>query len=124
MRKELTKAEEQIMQILWRTEKAFIKDILEQFDEPKPAYTTVATIVKILEKKGFVSYKAYGNAFQFYPLISKDDYSKTHVNSIFKRYFKSSIKDVVSFFADNNKVNVNDIDEAIKLLTELKNKKP
>jgi BlaI family transcriptional regulator, penicillinase repressor len=124
MRKELTKAEEQIMQILWKTEKAFIKDILEQFDEPKPAYTTVATIVKILEKKGFVSYKAYGNAFQFYPLISKDDYSKTHVNSIFKRYFKSSIKDVVSFFADNNKVNVNDLDEAIKLLTELKNKKP
>jgi predicted transcriptional regulator len=124
MKKELTKAEEQIMQILWRTDKAFIKDILEQFDEPKPAYTTVATIVKILEKKGFVSYKAYGNAFQFYPLISKDDYSKTHMNSIFRRYFKSSIKDVVSFFADNNKVNLTDIDEAIKVLTELKNKKP
>jgi predicted transcriptional regulator len=124
MKKELTKAEEQIMQILWKSEKAFIKDILEQFDDPKPAYTTVATIVKILEKKGFVSYKAYGNAFQFYPLVSKDDYSKTHMNSIFKRYFKSSIKDVVSFFADNNKVNLTDIDEAIKVLTELKNKKP
>jgi predicted transcriptional regulator len=124
MKKELTKAEEQIMQILWKSEKAFIKDILEQFDDPKPAYTTVATIVKILEKKGFVSYKAYGNAFQFYPLVSKDDYSKTHMNSIFRRYFKSSIKDVVSFFADNNKVNLTDIDEAIKVLTELKNKKP
>jgi predicted transcriptional regulator len=123
MKKDLTKAEEQIMQILWKSEKAFIKDILEHFDDPKPAYTTVATIVKILEKKGFVSYKSYGNAFQFYPLISKDDYSKTHVNSIFKRYFKSSIKDVVSFFADNNKVHVNDIDEAIKVLTELKQKK-
>lgn len=124
MKKELTKAEEQIMQILWKSEKAFIKDILEHFDDPKPAYTTVATIVKILERKGFVSYKAYGNAFQFYPLISKDDYSKTHVNSIFKKYFKSSIKDVVSFFADNNKVQVNDIDDAIKVLTELKRKKP
>jgi BlaI family transcriptional regulator, penicillinase repressor len=124
MKKDLTKAEEQIMQILWKSEKAFIKDILEHFDEPKPAYTTVATIVKILERKGFVSYKAYGNAFQFYPLISKNDYSKTHVNSIFKRYFKSSIKDVVSFFADNNKVQLNDIDEAIKVLTELKRKKP
>lgn len=120
---ELTKAEEQIMQILWKTEKAFIKDILEHFDDPKPAYTTVATIVKILEKKGFVSYKAYGNAYQFYPLITKTDYSKAHVNSIFKRYFKSSIKDVVSFFTDNNKVQVNDIDEAIKVLTELKNRK-
>lgn len=124
MKKELTKAEEQIMQILWKSEKAFIKDILEQFDDPKPAYTTVATIVKILEKKGFVSYKAYGNAFQFFPLISKDDYSITHVNSVFKRYFKGSMKDVVSFFADNNNVQVNDIDEAIKVLTELKRKKP
>lgn len=122
MKKDLTKAEEQIMQILWKSEKAFIKDILEHFDDPKPAYTTVATIVKILERKGFVSYKAYGNAFQFYPIISKDDYSKTHVNSIFKKYFKSSIKDVVSFFADNNKVQVNDIDDAIKVLTELKRK--
>jgi BlaI family transcriptional regulator, penicillinase repressor len=124
MKKDLTKAEEQIMQILWKCEKAFIKDILEHFDEPKPAYTTVATIVKILERKGFVSYKTYGNAFQFFPIISKDEYSKTHVNTIFKKYFKSSIKDVVSFFADNNKVHVNDIDEAIRVLTELKNKKP
>lgn len=120
---ELTRAEEQIMQILWKIEKGFIKDILEHFDDPKPAYTTVATIVKILERKGFVSYKAYGNAYQFYPLVSRKEYSQKHVNSIFKRYFKNSMKDVVSFFADNNKVNVNDIDEAIKLLTALKKKK-
>jgi predicted transcriptional regulator len=120
---ELTKAEEQIMQIIWRIEKGFIKDILEHFDDPKPAYTTVATILKILERKGFVSYKAFGNAYQFSPLISKTDYSQTHVNPLFDKYFKSSIKDVVSFFADNNKIQVNDIDEAIKLLTELKNKK-
>jgi predicted transcriptional regulator len=119
---ELTKAEEQIMQILWNIEKGFIKDILEHFDEPKPAYTTVATIVKILEKKNFVAFKAYGNAYQFYPLVSKADYSKTHVNSLFKRFFKSSIKDVVTYFADNNKVKVSDIDDAIKALTELKNK--
>lgn len=120
---ELTKAEEQIMQILWEIEKGFVKDILEHFDEPKPAYTTVATIVKILEKKGFVSHESYGNAHQFYPKISKDAYSKKYVNTIFKKYFKSSIKDVVSFFADNNKVNVDDIESAIKHLNELKNKK-
>jgi BlaI family transcriptional regulator, penicillinase repressor len=119
----LTRAEEQIMQILWKIEKGFIKDILEHFEEPKPAYTTVATIVKILEKKEYVSHILYGNAHQFYPLVSKDNYSKTHVNSIFKRYFKSSIKDVVTFFADNNKVSINDIDDAIKLLNEIKNKK-
>ena len=120
---ELTRAEEQIMQILWKIEKGFIKDILEHFDEPKPAYTTVATFMKILERKGYVFYKQFGNAHQYYPLISKDEYSRLHINSIFKRYFKSSIKDVVTFFSDNNKVNINDIDSAIKLLTEIKNKK-
>jgi BlaI family transcriptional regulator, penicillinase repressor len=120
---ELTRAEEQIMQILWAIDNGFIKDILDHFDEPKPAYTTVATIVKILEKKKFVSHKTFGNAHQFYALISKEDYSRTHVNTIFSKYFKSSMKDVVSFFADNNTVNINDIDNAINLLNELKNKK-
>ena len=118
---ELTKAEEQIMQILWEIEKGFVKDILEHFDKPKPAYTTVATIIKILEKKGFVTHKTYGNAHQFSPCITKEEYSKKHVNQIFKRYFKGSIKDVVSFFANNNSVNIKDIDNAIELLTDLKN---
>jgi predicted transcriptional regulator len=121
--RELTRAEEDIMQILWKLEKGFIKDILEHFDEPKPAYTTVATFMKILERKGYVSYEPFGNAHQFYPIISKAEYSKTHLNTIFSKYFKSSIKDVVTFFSDNNKVNINDIDSAIKLLTEIKNKK-
>lgn len=120
---ELTKAEEQAMQILWKIEKGFVKDLLEHYNEPKPAYTTVATIVKILEKKGYVSHNTYGNAHQFYPIISKEDYSNKHVNTIFKKYFSSSIKDVVSFFASNNKVETNDINDAIKLLNELKNKK-
>ena len=120
---ELTKAEEQIMQILWKIEKGFVKDILDHFNDPKPAYTTVATFMKILERKGYVSHKPYGNAHQFYPVISKEEYSTTHVNSIFERYFKNSIRDVVSFFTDNNKVSVSDIDNAIKLLNEIKRKK-
>jgi BlaI family transcriptional regulator, penicillinase repressor len=120
---ELTRAEEQIMQILWKIEKGFIKDILGHFDKPKPAYTTVATFMKILEKKGYVSHEPFGNAHRFYPVISKDDYFKTHLNPVFKQYFKNSIKDVVSFFSENNKVNLTDIDNAIKLLTELKNRK-
>jgi predicted transcriptional regulator len=119
----LTKAEERIMHILWQLEKAFIKDILEGFDDPKPAYTTVATVLKILEKKGFVAHRKYGNTHQFYPLISKSGYSKKHVNPVLKRYFKGSIKDVVTFFVENNKVHVNDIDEAIKVLKSLKKKK-
>jgi BlaI family transcriptional regulator, penicillinase repressor len=119
----LTKAEEQIMQILWEIEKGFVKDILDHFNDPKPAYTTVATFMKILEKKGFVSYKPFGNAHQFYPLISKEEYSAVHINSIFKKYFKNSIEDLVSFFTDYNKLSINDIDNAIKLLNEIKSRK-
>jgi BlaI family penicillinase repressor len=119
----LTKAEERIMHILWKLGKGFIKDILEEFDEPRPAYTTVATVVKILEKKGFVAYREYGNAYQFYPLISKTNYSRNYVNPLLKKYFKGSIKDVVSFFTENNKVHGSDIDDAIKLLKNLKKKK-
>jgi BlaI family penicillinase repressor len=120
---ELTKAEEEIMQILWEIEKGFVKEILDHFDDPKPAYTTVATFLKILEKKGYVSYKPFGNAHQFYPLISKEEYSATHVNSIFNKYFKNSIGDLVSFFTNNNKVSVKEIDNAINLLNEIKSKK-
>lgn len=119
----LTKAEEQVMQILWEIEKGFVKDLLIHYGEPKPAYTTVATILKILERKGYVNHKSYGNAHQFYPVISKEGYSNKHVNSIFKRYFSSSIKDVVSFFASNNEIGLDDIDDAIKLLDELKGQK-
>jgi BlaI family transcriptional regulator, penicillinase repressor len=119
----LTKAEEQIMHIIWQLEKCFIKDILEELDDPKPAYTTVATVVKVLEKKGFVAYREYGKAHQFYPLISRTSYSKKHVNPLFKRYFKGSIKEVVSFFAENNKIHTSDIEDAIKALKNLKKKK-
>ena len=120
---ELTKAEERIMQILWKMEKGFIKDILEDFDEPKPAYTTVATVVKILQKKGYVAYREYGNAHQFYPIISKTGYSRKHVNTVFKRYFRGSLKEVVSFFSENNKMHTNDIEDAIKILKSLRKKK-
>jgi BlaI family transcriptional regulator, penicillinase repressor len=119
----LTKAEEQIMHIIWQLEKGFIKDILEEFDDPKPAYTTVATVVRILEKKGFVAHREYGNAHQFYPLISRSGYSKKHVNPIFRRYFKGSMKEMVTFFGENNKVHTGDIDDAIKVLKNLKKKK-
>ena len=120
---ELTKAEAQIMQILWDIEKGFIKDILDGFDDPRPAYTTVATMFRILEKKGFVKYRPYGNAYQYYPLISRAEYTKTHIDSLFKRYFKGSITEVVSFFAHNNKVKVKDIDGAIQILKEIKKAK-
>ena len=87
--KELTRAEEQIMHILWEINQGFIKDILEKTDEPKPAYNTVSTIVRILEKKGFIGYKAYGKTHQYYPLISKETYRKELMGNVVKNYFSN-----------------------------------
>ncbi len=122
--KELTKAEDQIMQILWKLEKAFVKDIVEQMPEPKPAYNTVSTIVRILEKKGFVGYKAYGKTHEYFPLIKKQKYTQFYLNNLVKGYFNGSVQNLVSFFAAENKMEVKDIDALMKQLEELKNKKP
>jgi len=122
--KELTKAEDQIMQILWTLEKGFVKDIVEQMPEPKPAYNTVSTIVRILEKKGFIGYKAYGKTHEYFPLIAKEKYTRFYLNNMVKGYFNGSVQNLVSFFAKENKMDVQDIDMLMKQLEELKNKKP
>ncbi len=121
--KELTKAEDQIMQILWTLEKGFVKDIVEQMPEPKPAYNTVSTIVRILEKKGFIGYKAYGKTHEYFPLIAKEKYTRFYLNNMVKGYFNGSVQNLVSFFAKENKMDVQDIDLLMKQLEELKNKK-
>jgi len=122
--KELTKAEDQIMQILWTLEKAFVKDIIEQMPDPKPAYNTVSTIVRILEKKGFIGYKAYGKTHEYFPLIQKEKYTHFYLNNMVKGYFNGSVQNLVSFFAKENKMDVQDIDLLMKQLEELKTKKP
>lgn len=121
--KELTKAEDQIMQILWTIEKGFVKDILDHLPEPKPAYNTVSTIVRILEKKGFVGYKAYGKTHEYFPLIAKENYTRFYLNNMVKGYFNGSFQNMVSFFAKEN-LNVTDIDKLMSELENLKNKKP
>jgi len=121
--KELTKAEDQIMQILWKLEKAFVKDIIEQMPAPKPAYNTVSTITRILEKKGFVGYTAYGKTHEYYPLISKDKYTKFYLNNLVSGYFNGSFQSLVSFFASENKMDTQDIDQLLKKLEELKQQK-
>jgi predicted transcriptional regulator len=122
--KELTKAEDQIMQILWRLEKGFVKDIVDEMPDPKPAYNTVSTIIRILEKKGFVGYKAFGKTHEYYPLVTKDRYTKFYLNNLVKGYFGGSIHSLVSFFAMENKLAVNDIDQLVKKLQEIKKRKP
>jgi predicted transcriptional regulator len=115
--KELTKAEEQVMQILWTLKKAFVKDMVEHFDDPKPAYNTVSTIIRILEKKGFVSYKSYGNTYQYYPLITKSEYSDTYLGNFVKNYFGNSYKSLVSFFAAGDSMSVAELQE-MKMLVD------
>ncbi len=118
--KELTKAEEQVMQILWKKEKAFVKEIIQEMGDPKPAYNTVSTIVRILETKGFVDHEEYGKSHRYYPLTSKKEYSKFRMNDMVKNYFGNSAKQVVSFFANNRKINMQEADEIIKMLEEIK----
>lgn len=121
--KELTKAEEQVMQILWKLEKAFVKDILEEMPDPKPAYNTVSTIVRILETKGFVDHKAYGKTHEYFPLVSKDKYKQFSLDNLVSGYFNGSFQNLVSFFAKKEKMDVNEIDQLLKQLEEFKNKR-
>jgi len=114
--RELTKAEEEVMQILWRIKKGFIKDLLEKFDDPKPAYSTVSTIVRILIEKGFIDYKAYGRTHQYFPVISKDEYRQSRLNSLVRNYFSNSYQKMVSFFAREDSLTIKDMEEIMEMM--------
>ncbi len=115
--KELAKAEEEVMQYLWKLKKAFVKEIIAEMPEPKPAYNTVSTIIRILEKKGFAGHKAYGKTHLYYPLITKDEYSRRFMKNFVNKYFGSSYKRLVSFFAEEEDLSLSEL-EAIKILME------
>ena len=119
----LTKAEERIMQILWDIEKGFIKDILEHFPKPKPPYNTISTIVRVLVKKDIVGFNTYGGSYQYYPLITKDEYRKDQMKKLVNEYYNNSFKQVISFFSEKPDLNVDEVDEVLKMLEEIKQKK-
>lgn len=121
--KELTKAEEQIMQILWQLNEAIVKDIIDKIPEPKPAYNTVSTVVRVLEGKGFVDHKAYGNSHVYFPVISEAEYKKFTFDKMMKGYFNNSYKSLVSFIANEKKLDINELDELTKLIDNLKTQK-
>ena len=121
--KELTKAEEQVMQILWQLEEAIVKDIIALMPDPKPAYNTVSTVVRVLEGKGFIDHKAYGNSHVYYPLVSEAQYKKFTFDKMMSNYFSNSYESLVSFIADEKKLGVKELDELTKLIDKLKNKK-
>ncbi len=112
--KELTKAEEQVMQILWKLGKGVVNDILQQMEDPKPAYNTVSTIVRILEKKGFVAYRAYGKTHEYYPLVDKKAYTHFFFKNFLGNYFGGSFTSLVSFFAREDNLDVKELEELLK----------
>lgn len=116
---QLTKAEEQVMQILWEMGEGFVKELIERFEDPKPAYNTVSTIIRILEKKGFVGYKAFGRTHQYHPLISKEDYLKYSTVSLVDRYFSGSYENLLSFFVKEKKISASELE---KIMNEIKKK--
>jgi BlaI family penicillinase repressor len=118
----LTKAEEQVMQILWQEKQGFVKDLLERFPDPKPAYNTVSTIIRILEKKGFVDHQSFGKSHQYYPLISREQYRNDRFSSLMKDYFNNSMQQVLSHFGKNGKLNMKEADQIIRLMEEIKRK--
>lgn len=113
---ELTRAELEIMQILWDRGSGFVNDILEALPEPKPAYNTVSTIVRILEKKGFVDHKAYGKSHEYYPIVDRDSYTQGFMSSVLNNFFGGSASRMVSFLSSNRSISMEEADEIMKLL--------
>ncbi|WP_425390450.1 BlaI/MecI/CopY family transcriptional regulator [Ekhidna sp.] len=116
--KELTKAEEQLMQILWGLEKAYLKDIVEQYPDPAPAYTTISTVVNVLVKKGFIGFETHGKSREYYPLISKEKYTRQSMNGLMSSFFDNSAKKFASFFASQEELSVEELKAIRKLIDE------
>ncbi len=113
MDKQLTRAEEQIMQYLWKLQKGSVKEILGEFEEPKPKTTTISTIVRVLETKGFVGHEPKGRGFLYFPLIAQEDYSSSSVQKVIQNYFDGSFKSMVSFFAKKKDISVSELESII-----------
>lgn len=119
--KELTKAEEQVMQVLWKIGQGFAADLIANFPEPKPAYNTILTVVRILEKKGVVDHETFGKANRYYPLVSKEQYSQLFMQNFVQHYFDNSFKSMVSFFAQNKDISMEDLDEIRRMIDAAQN---
>lgn len=113
---ELTKAELEIMQVIWQKEKVLVHDVLAELPEPKPAYNTVSTIVRILEKKGFVSHKAYGRTYEYFPIVGKEEYTNIYMHTVLDNFFEGSLSRMVNFFSAQKSISLEETDEILKIL--------
>ncbi|WP_293300498.1 BlaI/MecI/CopY family transcriptional regulator [Pedobacter sp. UBA4863] len=120
--KDLTRAEEQIMQVLWQLESAFVKEVIDCLPEPKPAYNTVSTIIRILEVKSFIGHEAFGKSHKYHPLISKEAYKRHATEKLLGNYFENSVESMFSFFVKEEKLDLSDVDEILKMINKFKNK--
>jgi predicted transcriptional regulator len=118
--KVLTKAEEQVMQIVWKLKEGFIRDIMDAMPQPKPHQNTIATILKILVEKEFVGIRVFGRQHQYYPLISKDTYSKATMKTLVKSYFGGSFSEAVSFMVKENNISVEDLETLLQQIKKAK----
>ncbi|MGJ3234698.1 BlaI/MecI/CopY family transcriptional regulator [Marivirga sp.] len=116
--KELTKAEEQLMRHLWKLNKAYLKDIVDEYDEPKPAYTTISTVVNVLVRKGIIGFDLHGKAKHYYPLISKEEYSNYSIRGFVNNFFNNSYKQFASFFTSRKELSVNELKEIRKMIDD------
>ena len=110
----LTKAEEQLMQVLWDLEKAFLKDIMEAYPEPKPKQSTVSTVIRILKEKGFIDHNTYGKTHEYFPSVSKEEYAKYYFGSFLSNYFDGSFKQLINFFHKEGQLDMKDLDEILE----------
>jgi BlaI family transcriptional regulator, penicillinase repressor len=121
---QLSKTEEQIMELIWKNDKVFLKDLIDCFPDPKPAATTIATLLKRMQDKGFVGYTLFGNSRQYYPLVEKSDYFSKHVNGIIKNYFGNSSLQFASFFTKTSNLTASELKDLKKIIDkEIKRKK-
>jgi predicted transcriptional regulator len=113
--KKLTNAEEEVMQILWELKTGFVKDVIDRMEDPKPPYNTVSTVIRVLEKKEFISHKQYGNTYEYFPVVSKEEYAKVHFSDFMTNYFNNSFPRMAAFFARENNLTMKDLEEIMKL---------
>lgn len=122
---QLTKTEEQLMQYLWEKESAFMKDLIDAYPHPKPAATTIATLLKRMTDKNFIGYKLYGNSREYHPLVKKTDYFSKHVNGLIKTFFNDSVSQFASFFTKETEMTEAQLEELKKIIEqEIKGKRP
>lgn len=118
----LTKAEEEVMQIIWELDRCLVRDIIERIGDPDMPHSTISSVVRILEKKGFVGHKAYGKTYEYFPVVSKESYAQHGVKSLMEKYFGGSPKKLVSFLVQSEDMNLKELNELLKTLDNTKDK--